>query len=56
MKQAAREVCLAYSYTVEVVVKWFSETSVYVDRTTRPIPEDRTLQSHYCENLQKITI
>jgi hypothetical protein len=45
--------CLAYSSTLKMEARCFSETSVDFQRTTRRyIPEDRTLHNHRCENLR----
>jgi hypothetical protein len=43
----------AYSSTPNIEATYSSETSVDIQRTTRPhIPEDRTLRNHLCDNLK----
>jgi hypothetical protein len=49
--------CLAYSSTLKMEAKCFSETLVDFQRTTRRyIPEDSSLHTHRCENLKTCQI
>jgi hypothetical protein len=45
--------CLAYSLTLKIVVMWYSEISVDIQRTTRRyVQEDASICNYRCENLK----
>jgi hypothetical protein len=57
MKQAASinmihaDCCMAYSFTLKMEAKCFSDIFVEFERTTRHyIPENKTLHTHRCEH------